>query len=129
MKVGKFRDRIGQKFGRLSVVRRADDKARLVWWLCRCDCGSMTEVRASSLGKNTRSCGCLQREVAAEGIRKRRKTPTHGHTRQRAPSAEYRAWSAMKIRCYNANFSDFADYGGRGICVCDRWINSFENFL
>jgi hypothetical protein len=129
VKMGAFRDITGQKFGRLLVLRRADNRARLVYWHCVCVCGNPTIVRASSLGKNSRSCGCLQREVATEGIRKRRKTPTHGHTRQRAPSAEYRAWSAMKTRCYNASFSDFADYGGRGIRVCDRWINSFENFL
>lgn len=44
-------------------------------------------------------------------------------------SLEYQSWYAMKDRCYNKNFSQFADYGGRGIEVCDRWKNSFSNFL
>lgn len=35
----------------------------------------------------------------------------------------------MKTRCYNVNQKSWADYGGRGIEVCDRWLESFENFL
>lgn len=42
---------------------------------------------------------------------------------------EYRAWNLMKRRCYNHNDRSYRNYGGRGIKVCDRWINSFQNFL
>jgi len=42
---------------------------------------------------------------------------------------EYRAWNLMKRRCFNNNTADYSKYGGRGICVCDRWKNSFSNFL
>lgn len=44
-------------------------------------------------------------------------------------SAEYRAWADMKTRCYNPNRREYSYYGGRGIRVCERWLNSFENFL
>lgn len=42
---------------------------------------------------------------------------------------EYRAWSSMKTRCYNRNSPNYRYYGGRGISVCDRWLNSFQTFL
>lgn len=52
---------------------------------------------------------------------------THGEGSNRTP--EYRAWRAMKVRCFNTNSQDYPNYGGRGITVCDRWRNSYENFL
>jgi len=50
---------------------------------------------------------------------------THGMSK----TPEHRAWRAMKNRCFNPNNKNYSDYGGRGIKVCDRWLNSFENFL
>lgn len=44
-------------------------------------------------------------------------------------TTEYVSWNSMKDRCYNENHMAYKNYGGRGIFVCDRWINSFENFL
>ena len=41
---------------------------------------------------------------------------------------EYRAWQEMKKRCNNPNVKAYKYYGARGIKVCDRWLNSFENF-
>lgn len=43
--------------------------------------------------------------------------------------SEYRSWQAMKNRCTNANATDYKYYGGRGIKVCDRWLEGFNNFL
>ena len=42
---------------------------------------------------------------------------------------EYRSWQGMKNRCYNKKSLDYKDYGGRGVVVCERWVNSFENFI
>lgn len=42
---------------------------------------------------------------------------------------EYKAWHDMKVRCYLVKHPSFKNYGGRGIRVCDQWINSFETFL
>ena len=50
---------------------------------------------------------------------------THG----KCGTPEYRAWSDLKQRCYNTNSQDYPRYGGRGIAVCKRWLNSFETFL
>ena len=53
---------------------------------------------------------------------------THGHTWP-THSKTYNCWSNLKQRCNNPNNKDYKKYGGRGIKVCDRWLNSFENFL
>ena len=47
---------------------------------------------------------------------------------RKSKTSEYKIWQSMKQRCYNSNLKAYKHYGGRGICVCDRWLNSFENF-
>ncbi len=54
---------------------------------------------------------------------------THGHTVNYRKSREYRSWQMMKHRCHNPRYTQFRDYGGRGIAVCPRWRDSFEDFL
>jgi hypothetical protein len=61
-------------------------------------------------------------ECGKEKISESRKT--HGKTK----SKEYAIWQTMKNRCYNPNYEYYHRYGGRGITICDRWLNSFENF-
>jgi len=120
-------DLSGQKFGRLTVVRRAGhavsaagNSCRL--WLCLCDCGAEAEVRTGTLRFGAqRSCGCLQREVTA------RRSTTHGHKRRGATTPEYNSWAAMLQRCTNPAVEKWLLYGGRGITVCERW-RTFENF-
>lgn len=121
---------IGTKFGRLTVVGAAPPvrsgvqnrkRVRL-----RCECGRAKVERLDLLrGGLVRSCGCLMREALELG---RIATTTHGETRGRAPSAEYRTWQAMRARCERKTSPDFPSYGGRGIKVCARW-SSFEAFL
>lgn len=45
------------------------------------------------------------------------------------PTSEYRTWIGMRNRCRNPNAPGYDLYGGRGIQVCDRWLESFENFI
>jgi hypothetical protein len=54
---------------------------------------------------------------------------THGHARKGKQTGTYLSWKEMKKRCANPNQKYWKNYGGRGIRVCDRWLNSFENFL
>ena len=118
-------DLVGKTFGRLAVVADAPLVNSESYFVCHCACGSETIVRGRSLRSgNTTSCGCAQRDVATvNGLATRR----HGEGDRSTP--EYRAWGGMKERCYLTTGKDYPGYGGRGVKVCDRWLNSFEAFL
>ena len=89
-------------------------------WKCRCKCGNITLVSSTNIkGGHIKSCGCFQRESVGKINR------THGRSR----TPEYRIWTQMKSRCYNPNTTDYKYYGGKGIKVCDKWVNSFESFF
>ena len=55
--------------------------------------------------------------------------PIHGHKKRGGASVEYKTWLSMKRRCYDTNFKDYPNWGGRGIRVCDRWVNDFVAFF
>jgi len=114
----------GKKFGRLTVISRAENKRSNTAWNCICECGNEKVIVGYSLtsGKS-KSCGCIQKEVAADRLLK------HGHDRIGKTTREYQTWVKIIDRCENENNKDFVNYGGRGIMVCERWRNSFENFL
>jgi len=110
---------IGKKFGRLTLLNTSIvGKYRYGNFIC--DCGINTNKIYSHVKNGfTTSCGCFQKEGAAL------RTKTHGMTE----TSEFNSWQAMISRCYNKNNHKYKDYGGRGISVCDRWLNSFENFF
>lgn len=122
-------DHVGQRFGRLTVLRFDQAKNYRSFWLCQCDCGKTASVSVSTLLNGaTRSCGCISRELSSRrAARMRSAKPMHGGTNTRA----YTSWCAMKQRCYNPNSQHFQAYGGRGISVCSRWNgkDGFANFL
>lgn len=121
-----FIDLEGKQFDRLTVIGFVGRKWRNAVWLCECNCGNVTQVKSSALiNRTTKSCGCLKDENTSKRSR------THGHAGALTglQSAAYNAWCNMKTRCTNENRKEFARYGGRGIQICDRWMNSFENFI
>ncbi len=115
-------DITGQRFGRLVVVKRSEERlgrTREACWLCECDCGGTVVVRSSDLryGK-TQSCHC--------GNPAKWK---HGHSLPNGRrSPEYRSWMAMRRRCTDPQADGWKFYGARGITVCERW-EKFESFL
>lgn len=119
----------GQIFGRLSPMEVTESirtsSGTRIYWTCACSCGATVKVSANQLrmGK-TKSCGCLRKEKAADNHRKHGESPRNGTV-----TAEYRTWQAMKTRCLNARQPGYKNYGGRGIDVCERWMNSFDAFL
>jgi hypothetical protein len=117
-------DITGQRFGRLMAIRRDGNRGRDAAWLCQCDCGNTKTISVHNLrgGRNTKSCGCLQREFS-------RKYVKHGDARVGRTAREYDIWISMKQRCTNPKSDVWGDYGGRGIKVCERWLESYENFL
>lgn len=114
-----MKDLTGLTFGRLTVVKLVRSHGENHYWLCRCSCGKESTPTGASLRRgNTKSCGCLHREIISEYSKK------HGmHS-----SKIYKRWGAMKSRCNNPNARYYRNYGLRGIKVCDRWQYSFENF-
>lgn len=115
-------NRVGARFGRLTVLKHEGVRAGHRYWRCKCDCGEMRIVESGNLTSgNTQSCGCWQKEVTGNA------NSTHGYTRGKG-STTYAVWCSMLARCNNPNTKAFKDYGGRGVTVCRRWLK-FENFL
>jgi hypothetical protein len=122
----KLLDLIGQRFGRLVVLRRTgSNSGGAAEWLCQCDCGNQVTMNSSNRIR-TKSCGCLRKETSAATGRIR--NATHGHTRSHIRSRTYKSWESMHARCYYVKQKNFKHYGNRGIQVCDYW-DKFENFL
>lgn len=112
-----FNDLTGQRFGRLTVIKRHTPKGQKVRWLCKCDCGNEKDISAYELTSgNTKSCGCLQAES-----RYLRRNPEGRGTRL------YGVWKAMKQRCRDKNHKGYRLYGARGINVCDGNETRFES--
>ncbi len=110
----------GQTFGRLTVVEYAGRNRTSAQWLCKCQCGNEVVVIGNKLRNgHTKSCSCAQKEVVGALNR------THG----KRFSSEYQSWKAMRERCNYAGSISYSNYGAKGVTVCERWQNSFANFL
>jgi len=116
-----FKDLSGNIYGRLTAIEfhKRDSIKKNTFWVCKCECGNTLVVNTENLRVgNTKSCGCLQKESVSKANK------THGLRN----TPEYSAWAALKGRCLNKNNGEYHRYGARGITVCDRWLDSFENF-
>lgn len=116
---------IGDKYGRLTVIEEApihrEPNGHTVrMFRCRCECGNETIVSGHSLTRSDRavkSCGCYAKDYPAG--------TTHGLSKTK----EYMHYIAMKSRCYNPKNKDYKNYGGRGIIVCQRWLDEEDGFM
>ena len=116
------KNHVDLKYGKLTVWSQwvTAPKYRLMGF-CKCDCGREKIVRISHLVDGAIvSCGCVSRENT------RRINLSHGQCRK---NHMYDVWKSMKQRCVNPKNWGYHNYGGRGINVCDRWMESFENFI
>ena len=110
---------LGNRYGRLTVEQPAERINRESAWLCRCDCGNITIATTSALVTgHKKSCGCYKLERISQAKK------THGESE----ATLYHKWEGIKQRTLNENRKDYADYGGRGIEVCQEWRDSFEAF-
>ena len=111
---GAYEDRnlIGTRYGMLTIVATVghNAKGRFVVRV-KCDCGEIKELPIGRLGRDV-SCGCYRRNRKIHGMSK---------------TKEYRTWIHMKERCGQVKDKSYANYGGRGIKVCERW-QEFGNF-
>ena len=116
----KLNDLLGQRFGKLTVIARAENnKHNSAMWLCKCDCGTEKIIQGDCLLKgHTKSCGCLRASLLPIlGLK-------HGLGKTRLHSI----WLDMRRRCYKKNRKAYKDYGGRGITICDEWKDDFLSF-
>lgn len=116
---GRPYDLTGERFNRLTpfkFIGKKKGRGRSNFWLCKCDCGKEIEAKTPLLINGAvGSCGCLLID----------KVTVHG----KSGTPEYTCWTNMKQRCLNPKNKEYKNYGDRGIFICDRWANSFENFL
>lgn len=101
----------GARFGKLTVITDAEPKGNKSQWRCLCDCG--TECVKPAIGLRTggvKSCGCGRRSRG-------------GLTKHPQFATMYRRWRHMILRCTDPTDRHYADWGGRGITICDRWAD------
>lgn len=113
-----------KKIDRLLVTELLEDNGNNTntIYLCKCDCGNTKQYSHSSLmSGRVKSCGCLNKELQQKF---KDNLVTHGLSSNPC----YRVWVDMIKRCTNENSNNYYNYGGRGITVCNEWLNSFEKF-
>ena len=109
-------DLTGKKFNRLTVLGFAGRQGKNYYWECQCDCGNIRQVQAQGLRRgSTKSCGCYNREIITK----------HGLDGDKL----YHVFNSMRNRCYSVNNKSYHNYGGRGITICDEWLNDPSSFF
>lgn len=109
---------IGKTFGLRTVIAEAPPPprrkgGRFVFCVCRCGAIDVVSLAALRSGTRTACTSCYERHKL------------HGMTR----TPTYVVWVGMKLRCLNPNNHAYDRYGGRGITICEEWVNSFDAFL
>lgn len=119
-------DRVGLRVGKLLVLSEYPERAgdNRIQYLCQCECGRKITRSVNLLTRCVpiRSCGCDTGRLISS------KKVTHGRSGVNNRSPEYNTWVLMKKRCNSPKDKYYSLYGARGIAVCERWLNSFENF-
>ena len=113
----------GQRFGRLTYLRNALDRGPIRYAVFRCDCGTEKEIHLHNVVRGvTKSCGCLSRETTGK------MAALYSFRHGMYGTSTYVSWTSMKQRCTNPHHPHYHNYGGRGIRVCRRWLQSFKAF-
>lgn len=99
----------------LTVVKKSNNRSKngTIYWICKCECGTIKEILSTNLVRNLKSCGCKNGNTK-HGLRKHKL---------------YKVWLDMKARCTKSNRIEYKHYGGRGISVCDEWLNNPKLFI
>jgi hypothetical protein len=112
-------DMAGRKIGMINVVSYAGPVSL---WNIRCDCGNEKIMRGGSI-RQSKSCGCIKKSQL--GLRSFK----HGDAERGNVAPELSCWRGFIRRCTDPKDDSFSYYGGRGISVCERWLNSYPAFL
>ena len=132
MAQGKFRDLVGEKFGRLEVKSRAQNLYGAPAWVCLCECGVLKTISGSALKRgHSTSCGCFRQETGKRGLADQRSREGYIHgaiTHGMSTTSLYNIYRGILKRCYDTSCAVYEHYGAKGVTVCERWQESFENF-
>ena len=115
----------GDRFGYLTVISEVEPNITPCGtvqrkFLCRCDCGNEVIRLRSTLQKNQKSsCGCMELTIGDR---------TRKYTKEQTSSFLYSTWNGMKQRCLDPNSSHYHRYGGRGVTICEEWLNDYSKF-
>lgn len=112
---------LGDKIGRLTIIRELEQVNYIRKFICKCDCGKEVVKWLKHLRHTygrVSSCGCVSREMIIK------QSTTHNKTY----TITYGCWLSMRRRCYDKKMDSYPRYGGRGIVVSEDWMN-FENFI
>jgi len=113
--------KIGNVYNKLKIIEFSHrDSKSLIFVKCLCECGNHKIMNLSNIKRGmSKTCGC------SKSIMNKKRENYHGLTN----TPEYQSWRNLKSRCCNKSISNYKNYGGRGITVCDRWLANFTNFL
>ncbi len=110
----------GSFIGKIQVIKEVPTVDTERYFEFKCHCGDIFTARLHNLRTgNTNSCGCVKKKMLID------RNTTHGMTN----TPEFNVWQNMCMRCHNVKATHYKYYGERGIKVCKRWRNSFENFF
>lgn len=124
--MGIFIDLTGKKYNKLTVLKRVENKNKQTMWLCQCDCGNKVIVSGGNLKNgHTTSCGCYSIQNKIKRAKEKNPCYKHGLYNTRLN----RIWNSMKKRCYLKTHKAYKNYGGRGIKVCDEWLDKENGFI
>lgn len=117
--------KVGDKFARLTILKLDGE-----YWYCKCDCNREKRIyKYDVISGKTKSCGCFNKERAAENLRK--SMTVHGMS----GTHEWNCWTSMNERCHDEKSLSYEKYGRCGIFVCDEWrqkgrgSDGFMNFF
>lgn len=115
--MSRFIDITGERYNKLKVISFYDFKNARARWLCQCDCGKQKIVYSSDLrSHNVKSCGCL--------LHKKISKIKSDNSTKRLHYIYYN----IKQRCYNEKNPAYKYYGGKGITMCNEWLNDINTF-
>lgn len=129
---------IGQIFGKLIILnmevrkhKRSDRVGfkNIKFWFVQCFCGKSFWISNHYLLHGSQACMSCTHSGDNNSNKSHGESGTGTRGARGKETPEYRCWKTIKNRCYNRNFKQYSDYGGRGIRVCQRWLDSYENFL
>lgn len=113
-----MKDLSGKVYGRWTVIKFSHRKGKNYYWVCKCSCEKNTIKTVNSAQLNngqSQSCGCFNKETITK----------HGLNGNKL----YHIFNSMKARCYSTTNKSYKNYDGRGIKICDEWLNDVKLFI